>query len=399
MNDHYAAQNARAARSVRCGARLLMTIGVLAPILSSCDASRLPEVEAEPGEWTVSSRPLVYLGEQQRSDLSSWLGFRQVARRADGSVVIADEEDHTIRVIGSTGRKLFEFGGHGNRPGEFESLVWVAVLPGDSVLAYDLARTSFVKFTPDGRPVRSVKPKSNVGLEYARPVGLAPNGELFLLGHHPGVARTGFFTDSSLLYVVDRHQLEVTPIGSFPVYQRYNIQTKSGPYGTGVPHAPVGRFAVFGDGFLFGWGGEPVLHRYSNTGQLLATWRLPLESRVIDERVLRDARRAIRVANPKRRRDTAQAADEISLPVRYAYFDAILVTENRDIWVRPVIPDHQTSVAWLVLNSSGIPYARLRLPARFYPSNVRDSTVLGRYYDELGEQHLGLYRLVRPTAS
>jgi len=96
----------------------------------------------------IESPQIVDLGEQ------SWI---DAAALPGGDLVIADMFTGTVSRIGKSGEQRWVAGGSGEGPGEFRRLYRVGVGPGDTIIAYDLARTEVSVFTGDGKFVGRVR--------------------------------------------------------------------------------------------------------------------------------------------------------------------------------------------------------------------------------------------------
>jgi len=87
-------------------------------------------------------------GEQAEEQFYRVVG---VARLSDGRVAVADAGSQEVRLFASDGRFLSSMGGKGAGPGEFTDLEFMAMLPGDSIFAYNGAPTRVTIFGPAWR--------------------------------------------------------------------------------------------------------------------------------------------------------------------------------------------------------------------------------------------------------
>ena len=69
----------------------------------------------------------------------------------DDRIYVLDDQLETVRVYDRHGAHLFDFGGHGEGPGEFNNPTVMAVDPGGRVIVQDLRRTNI--FDLDGNPL------------------------------------------------------------------------------------------------------------------------------------------------------------------------------------------------------------------------------------------------------
>ena len=111
---------------------------------ASCDLGTGSDSSDTLPNWSMSDEREGYL-------------LHQVAgatRLADGRIVIANEGTLQLRYYDPEGTHLFDAGGEGEGPGEFESLAGFTRLPGDSLLVDSWLRLS--RFGPDGRHASSI---------------------------------------------------------------------------------------------------------------------------------------------------------------------------------------------------------------------------------------------------
>jgi 6-bladed beta-propeller len=93
-------------------------------------------------------RPLVDIGGDGGPEELS--GVTGAVSLSDGRIVIGNGATNEIRVFSDDGNYLETIGRRGGGPGEFYSLLWVGVAPGDTILAYDIRSQRLSWFAPDG---------------------------------------------------------------------------------------------------------------------------------------------------------------------------------------------------------------------------------------------------------
>lgn len=120
----------------------------------------IAEVPAwDPGEgWHVSDEPMVEIGVLDGPEEYTLSDVSGVVRLGDGRIVIADRGSLDLRFYSPTGEFLFRSGREGEGPGEFRSLEFLGVLPGDSLLTYDWRLRRIQLFDPSGSLLRSLPP-------------------------------------------------------------------------------------------------------------------------------------------------------------------------------------------------------------------------------------------------
>lgn len=151
-----------------------------------------------PGEgWTVNDEPLVEIGTVSGAPEYQFAKVVAAARLADGGIVVADYGASELRRYDAEGVFMWSAGREGEGPGEFESLDFVAAMPGDSVVTCDWVLMRIQVFDPDGRLVRTVRaelpsdiaPPSGSALD--RPVGMVDGRLIVRFVEMADVATTG----------------------------------------------------------------------------------------------------------------------------------------------------------------------------------------------------------------
>ncbi len=151
-----------------------------------------------PGEgWTVDEEPVVEIGAVDGPPEYQFANVVAAARMSDGGIVVADQGAAELRRYDAEGTFLWGAGREGEGPGEFESLDFVAAMPGDSLMTYDWVLMRIQVFDPDGRPARTLR--AELPSDVAAPGGSAPDravgvvdGRLIVrFAELPGRATTG----------------------------------------------------------------------------------------------------------------------------------------------------------------------------------------------------------------
>lgn len=127
-----------------------------------------------PGDgWTVDDEPLVEIGTVSGAPEYQFAKVIAAARLTNGDIVVADYGASELRRYDSEGVFIWSAGREGEGPGEFESLDFVAAMPGDSVVTYDWVLMRIQVFDPDGRLARILR--AELPSDIASPGGSAPD--------------------------------------------------------------------------------------------------------------------------------------------------------------------------------------------------------------------------------
>ena len=116
--------------------------------------------------WRVGRTPVLSIGALEGEEPYLLDGIRDLLTLPDGRIVVANRSSHELRVFGAAGSHLATWGGEGEGPGEFNSLVQVERWPGDSVIAWYSQDRRLSVFDADGNLGRTLR------LESDRPISV-----------------------------------------------------------------------------------------------------------------------------------------------------------------------------------------------------------------------------------
>lgn len=105
--------------------------------------------------WRVVEPPLADIGVADGEEVYQLFNVRMAVRQSDGTIVVINGGTQELRFYDSTGRHIRSIGGQGGGPDEFTTLEFVALLPGDSLLAFNRAPARISILAADGTYVRS----------------------------------------------------------------------------------------------------------------------------------------------------------------------------------------------------------------------------------------------------
>lgn len=184
------------------------------------EAPRLP--------WRVSREPVLALGDGAHGPDDEFGMVLGTVRLPEGTIVVAENWTAELRYFDARGHSIRTAGGHGRGPGEFNALDHLAVLPPDTVAAYDYTQRRVSLFTATGEFARSFRspaePAPNTtyavgGAFDARRLWFLPGGT----GARPGTRGVFRVTGPNLLVDVDR--LAVDTVG-----EEYGVDYAGGAY-------------------------------------------------------------------------------------------------------------------------------------------------------------------------
>lgn len=346
-------------------------------------------------EWNLETEPLLTIGTTTGASEYELFGAISAARLADGGVAVANSGTREVRVYDAGGTHVRTMGGAGQGPGEFSSLSWLGVTAGDTVVAYDLFSRRASWFTPDGMLARSVT-FAAVGRGNPEPLGLS-GGRLLM---RSGFSRTfgrGEARDTTEVYLYDQSGALAESLGRYAGTERFFYTTPDGS--ASMQLVPIyGRMAYAGaraDRLAIGSSDAFEIDVY-DAAVLSLKIRAHHEPRPVSSGDVGRERRS-RQANVSGSMQQIRSQAIAATPARETLpaFGQLLVDDHRWIWVRdhPRFPEEQRR--WIVLDSDGVPHARLETPPDLEVYEIGDTYLLGRRRDEDGVEQIVVHRLRR----
>ncbi|MCY4572537.1 MAG: hypothetical protein OXF01_07010 [Gemmatimonadetes bacterium] len=167
----------------------------LAAALPACDASPDPSLVTRsdsagipvitavapmwgPGEgWQVSAQPLVQIGAVDGPREQLLDGVVGAVRLGSGDIVLGEWTTGELRRYDPEGTLVWRAAGQGEGPGEHRVLMFVGLIPGDTVVTWDVRLNRVQLFDPDGGPVRAFRVEAPWS-------GAPPTGVIGVSGRH-----------------------------------------------------------------------------------------------------------------------------------------------------------------------------------------------------------------------
>jgi hypothetical protein len=409
-------------------ARPLLAAGMMWP-LAACSAAETPlaqlavrdsagveilESDGVPVEsWRLAQTPDLVLGAGEGDEL---FRVRGAARLSDGRIVVSNGGTHEIRMYAADGRFLHTVGGAGGGPGEFSMLGAVEVAGGDTLVAFDPLAGRVSYFDPGGRFVRSLRVEPSPGVSpVVTPVGVLAAGVIVARGRFEAAdalapsegshTTTERANEGVLLFEPDGRVRAI--VGPFAGSETTRQVSSDGGRSFSIRSVPVPfqralRAAARGGTIVVGSTERYEFRIYDPDGEL--------------RRIVREHRRPRRVTaadfdawiaergggepgSAAHRAMQARYAG-IPLPTALPEFDALHLDALGGVWVREHgAADAAGAVRWRVFQPHRRRLAELSMPAALRPFEIGDGFVLGLWIDELGVEHVRLYRYEGPTGA
>jgi hypothetical protein len=380
-------------REVRPRIRSVRAVIPAAALLAACtggEAHPPQEVAADQPTWSVEA-PVVRVGagEQPGQALDRVYGG---LLRPGGSVIIGNSGTSQLRTYDPGGRLVSATGGQGRGPGEFGTINWIAGLPGDSVLVFDLRLQRFSVWSPAGAFVRMFSSQAPPGP--VRPIGVFRDGSILIVreaGYDPR-AGAGAVRDSMTALRMSRTGEVAAIPGRFPGAEWLIYPHPASFRATQLPFGRTGQLAVLGDHFVYGSSDSGTLAVYDQAGRAVRRVELGAHGhgpsrKEISAFLAGIQDRAERSALARHYRNGA--GDGASI------FTALRGDADGNLWVRLAPRAEGDSVTWVVLAPGGDRRGSVRMATDWLPLDIRENTLLLRESDADGVQTVAVRKVSR----
>src|ERR1043166_5909429 len=123
-------------------------------------------------EWTVATKPLLDLPGLSASGTANFEVLAGATRLSNGSILLADRSATVVKLFDPSGKLLKTGGGRGDGPGEFRSMVVAVACGRDSLLVWDLPKSTAGIVGPAGSVGRPFNVPSDSGHTIRRPLSV-----------------------------------------------------------------------------------------------------------------------------------------------------------------------------------------------------------------------------------
>ena len=359
--------------------------------------------------WTLSPDPILEIGEQVGEPEYLLSGIVGASRLDDGSLVLCNQADRTIRYYDATGRFLRQSAGQGAGPTELRQLNR-CVHRGGETWAYQVPALPLKVFDDSGEFARAV-PMPRPGGRVAQLADVFEDGSLLLRQNAPRREMPqGLGVLPGVVMRADADGVRLDTLGTFDTGRWVRSDRVSFP----AAFSPTLVQVAFGELAVLSWPERMDLALVGPDGTVVRRIRTP----VVPTPVTASLRAAFadRVLNgPMPLGDTPYQDPAIrraivdmmvypeSLPTHYG----VLATTDGLLWVergeapRDPLPQvaepYSGPTTWDVFSPEGEWLTPVALPAGFHPLEVAATYVLGVHHDELGVERVRLYSFAQAT--
>ena len=345
--------------------------------------------------WRVGEQPALSIGEVDGPD-PYLLDISDVLRMPGGRIIVADRISRELRAFDTLGVHLATWGGTGEGPGEFTSLVHVDHWPGDSLVARWSQGNRLSVFDSQGNYRRAFSMRDQVRISVET---VLPDGLIFASRSAPSDRSPGGYSRSRRVHEIRGAEGEPGPaVDTFPGSEWY-----SHPDEAGSSRVPFSR-----DVSTLAWGGHAVvavndsyeISAFGADGTLRRIVRrehdlIPTTPAHLDAYIER-------LAPPEGpfaaiRRELHESYRDMRLPDTHPAFRRVLADELDHLWVQEYnLPGEAgPNPIWTVFDPEGRVLGFVETPAGLFIHQIGADYLLGSATDELGVEYVQLWPLSR----
>jgi hypothetical protein len=351
--------------------------------------------------WRLSEQPLLDIGVLEGEPAYQLFEVVDSRRLSDGRIAIANSGSSEIRFFDADGKYLYSAGRKGGGPGEFESMLSMKLMQGDSLLVFDWRNQRASLLDADGNLTRATQFRF-LGAMGGFPMIVAPfEDSSLLLGVRSffgtGDIKSGLSRDEVVFVRADAEGELLDTLAVLPGGEM-NVRTEGG--GVMLGDRPFGRWPshdVYRDGFYYGSRDRYEIDHYSLDGRLLRSIRRAIPNMKVSAADIENYKRDhIEDAEDENQRQLAvRLLEGVEFPEEFPAYGEIIVDDLRNIWVAVYRKPDDEQPRWTVFDSNGQLLGVVWMPERFNVHQIGSNFVLGRWQDELDIEHVRLFELIK----
>jgi len=373
------------------------------PAVSVRDSAGVRIVELGPFDdaalptWRLADDPRIDIGVLDGGEAYQLYQVSGALLLPDGRLVVANGGTKELRFYDSAGSHLASVGREGEGPGEFGALGGLE-LARDSLYVFDWRLVRASVFDLDGVFARSY-PVRIPGIAFPNAVGLLDDGGWVVLSGFAFSPQdiAALVRDTSLLVHLHADGLAADTVGRFPTVEFF-------VYGDGSLTTAVSR--AFGRSLAYAAGGARLylgdteryqIAGYAPAGTLESILRRQVAARSVtraDIEAYKEVDRR-RLVDAQYRQQMERLLAEMPYPDAMPAFGALQTDAEENLWVSEYQMPGADSARWSVYAPDGAPMATVTVPAEFQITQIGSDFVCGRWQDDVGVEHVRVYRLVK----
>ncbi len=225
------------------------------------------EILAHPSPRQLAAEPDLVIGVVEGPAAYQWTRPVAALRLTGGGFAVAEQSPGELRLFDAQGTHLRTVGAAGQGPGEFRQLAGLALLPGDTLLAWDSGSLRLSWFTTEGELVRDRALEAPGGLMGIRHLAVDMHGGMLVFGPAAGwesLENRGRVRESWRAVPLDPRGEAGAPGGTMSGTERIVHVNRTGPGDDGIVSIEVQGRWWWGEGFVRGsdrgaWTGDRLV--------------------------------------------------------------------------------------------------------------------------------------------
>ncbi len=352
--------------------------------------------------WRIDSVPTLSIGALEGEEAYLLHLVLAALKLSDGRIVVANRGSQELRVFDASGTHQGTWGGRGEGPGEFNSLLQVAHWPGDSLIAWYSQQDRLSIFDGDGNFGRTLRPGDPGNLvEEASPAGVVlasrTSGEALGLADGDGLVRR-----QRRYEVADAAGQLVASLGLHPDADLH-VSTSGDVYTfRTIPFTRSTRTATWGELFVVAPTHSYEIRAYDSAGALSVVVRRE-HALVAPTPAYQNAEIERRVVlrppdeQAERRQELRERFAEVPMPETFPAFAAIVADALGHLWVQEYnLPgEERPNPLWTVFDSEGRVLGFVETPPGLRIYEIGEDYILGRATDDLDVEYVQMWPLDR----
>ena len=348
--------------------------------------------------WRVDSVPSVSIGALEGEEPYLLDQVRDALTMPDGRIVVANRSSQELRVFDASGIHVDTWGGRGEGPGEFNSLLEVAHWQGDSLIAWYSQSDRLSVFDSSGNFGRTLIPgdlRAQVAL---------PTGAILASGFSAG----GFSLDDGRDRRARNHEVVnadgqvLASLGPFPGSEMHTSGSGNVFSIMTIPFTRSTRTTAWAGLFVVAPNDTYEIRAFEPVGALSRIVRRD-HALVAPTPTHTDAEIERRVAlrppeqQAERRQELRRTFEEVPIAETFPAFDQIVADALGHLWVEEYdLPgEPRTNPLWTVFDPEGRALGFVETPAGMNVYEIGADYILGRVTDDLGVEYVQVWSLMR----
>lgn len=309
-----------------------------------------------------------------------------------GRIYIADPIQGGVTVLSPEAKFQRRIGRHGKGPGEFKYVRTVQILPGDSLLVYDVGLGRISVYAPDSS---SIAYQLNIGLASNssppnRIEKLSTRSGMFAVYRRPYVAQMPAGDKDNRTQTVrvleSDGSIRVDSVLVVAAAEPLIVRTQRAIGVIENPFSPAGLLRLGPDDRMyFGWGDSVGIAIYAIDGHKVGGFALPFVGSDVTEA-------DVTTATAEMERVFASSVRK-AVPERWPAFRNFVVDSEGRVWLGLLAPGGQPT-QWTAFTENGSPVCSVALPSEVDLKLIRGQTAYAVATDESGVPQIRVYRLL-----